>query len=64
MRLYDTVGLIVTLQQRLQLMKRLESSFAPAVKAGSKAGQLPLQAAAGLLYGFISDRKWKSVDER
>jgi hypothetical protein len=58
------IGFEITSQQRLQLLKKLERGFGPAVKAGAKADQLPPQAAAGLLYGFISDRKWKSIDER
>lgn len=54
--------LTLTSKERSEILERLRSSFGSTVVEGMKAGQLPLEATAGALYGFLNDKQWKSSD--
>jgi hypothetical protein len=48
--------------QRAEIVKKLSDTFGPSIQKGMQAGQLSLEAAAGALYQFLSDKQWKSRD--
>lgn len=53
----------ITSSQRRELMQSLEKQFGASVRQGMRAGQHALDGAAGVLYQFLADRKWRSADE-
>lgn len=55
-------GLSLTAAQRAEILKKLSDTFGASVQKGMQAGQLSLEAAAGVLYQFLSDKRWKSKD--
>jgi hypothetical protein len=59
----STRDLRITRAQRQALKQQLEKQFGPSVRKGMQAGQPYPRAAAGGLYSFISDSKWRASDD-
>lgn len=55
--------LTITSQERKKLLKQLEQTWGDKVKKGLKAGQLPIEGSASILWKVLND-KWKSSDEK
>lgn len=53
----------ITRAERQRLLQTLEKQFGLSVRVGMQAGQHALDGAAGVLYQFLADRKWRSVDD-
>jgi len=56
--------LSVTSAERQALIDRLNTAFGGSIRGGMKAGQVPVDATAALLLGFLQDGKWKSLDSK
>ena len=56
-----SAGLRLTWEERAELQAGLLRAFGPSIRDGHRGAQVPLDAAAGLLYGFLGDSKWRSA---
>ena len=54
-------GLRLTGAERAELQTALVRAFGPSIRDGHRGGQVPLDAAAALLYGFLGDSRWRSA---
>jgi hypothetical protein len=58
-----TGRLRITRVQRQALKQQLEKQFGPSVRKGMQTGQPYLRAAAGGLYAFLANPKWRASDD-
>ena len=54
--------LTITDQERTKILEMLVSVFGEKVTKKLSGGQLPIPTAGALLYGFLSNKKWKTAD--
>jgi hypothetical protein len=56
---YKQGTLAVTAIERKELLKELRSI---GIRSGAKAGQKPIDAAPSIIWGFLNEKGWKTID--
>jgi hypothetical protein len=57
-------SLLITTQQRMAIILKLEKDFGPAVEGGVKEQDDPTLVTAKILYAWISNKEWKNSDSK